>query len=249
MMPWHSPVLSPVPKPPSFLFSYPAVTTSLRAPSASSSLALRPPPAALVLSSPTELPRMNHPATKLPNLVDPAPELPGMNHQATSYAPSTSSSFALYPPLTPSTAPSSTVASYSSIKVKRKLYKNTREKLHKNTREKLRRGELNTKFVALQELLQQGAKVEKSCVLSEAITVITTLRQKIDELKAEKRSRLVSSSSTILLSPATYPLNDSFHNLFMESLPVPSLPSSGGRNSVLTSPFPQFSTSPYRQHR
>src|SRR4051812_12612650 len=63
-----------------------------------------------------------------------------------------------------------------------------RRKLRKNTREKQRRQELNDKFDRLCVMLSLGrkTKTEKFTILSEAINVITALRQENEELKQEK---------------------------------------------------------------
>ena len=105
----------------------------------------------------------------------------------------------------------------STLKIKRKI--------RKNTREKQRRSELNDKFDSLQELLQLGGgqtKVEKYSVLSEAIQVIEMLRKENEELRSERKElRVELRKITSVLEhafPAQPELAKEFTNKFFPHL-------------------------------
>lgn len=61
-------------------------------------------------------------------------------------------------------------------------------KFRKNYREKQRRSELNDKFEALCEILNLQGKNEKFTILAEAINLITSLQNRVNELKQERNS-------------------------------------------------------------
>ena len=131
---------------------------------------------------------------------------------------------------------------YNSLKLRRKL--------RKNTREKQRRTELNDQFDVLTELLHLNSghgKVEKYTVLSEAIQVIEKLNHELMQLKNERYEikKELSKLTSVLQSNAT-PTNQ--HDIQqLQSIQQRFFPVTPPNNEHLSRNTSQ-STSPHTVH-